>query len=46
MHAFIRSIITDIFDSAIAANVSILYGGSCNAQNAQELFDALMLMVD
>jgi triosephosphate isomerase len=38
MHAFIRGIITDIFDSAIAANVSILYGGSCNAQNAQELF--------
>ncbi len=38
MHAFIRSIITDIFDSSIANNVSILYGGSCNAQNAQELF--------
>lgn len=38
MHAFIRSIITDIYDSAIAANVSILYGGSCNPQNAQELF--------
>jgi triosephosphate isomerase len=38
MHAFIRSIITGIFDSSIANNVSILYGGSCNAQNAQELF--------
>jgi triosephosphate isomerase len=38
MHAFIRSIVTDIFDSSIAANVSILYGGSCNPQNAQELF--------
>ena len=38
MHAFIRSIILDIYDSAIAANVSILYGGSCNPQNAQELF--------
>ncbi len=38
MHAFIRGIISDIYDSAIASNVSILYGGSCNAQNAQELF--------
>lgn len=38
MHAFIRGIITDVYDSAIAANVSILYGGSCNPQNAQELF--------
>jgi triosephosphate isomerase len=38
MHAFIRSIITDIFDSSIANNISILYGGSCNAQNAHELF--------
>lgn len=38
MHAFIRGIVTDIYDSSIAANVSILYGGSCNAQNAQELF--------
>ena len=38
MHAFIRGIITDIFDSSIANNVSILYGGSCNPQNAQELF--------
>lgn len=38
IHAFIRSIITDIYDSAIAKNISLLYGGSCNAQNAQELF--------
>lgn len=38
MHAFIRGIVTDIYDSSIASNVSILYGGSCNAQNAQELF--------
>lgn len=38
MHAFIRNIVTDIYDSSIAGNVSILYGGSCNAQNAQELF--------
>ena len=38
IHAFIRSIITDIYDSAIANNISLLYGGSCNAQNAKELF--------
>lgn len=38
MHAFIRNIITDIYDSAIANNISILYGGSCNAQNAKDLF--------
>jgi triosephosphate isomerase len=40
MHAFIRETIIDLYDSAIATNVSILYGGSCNAQNAQELFSS------
>ncbi len=38
MHAFIRTIISNIYSSEIANSVSILYGGSCNAQNAQELF--------
>jgi triosephosphate isomerase len=38
MHAFIRNLVADIYDSNIANQVSILYGGSCNAQNAQELF--------
>jgi len=38
MHAYIRSIVSDLYDSQLANNVSILYGGSCNAQNAQELF--------
>ncbi|MES2566475.1 MAG: triose-phosphate isomerase [Bacteroidota bacterium] len=38
MHAFIRSIVCDLYDSGIAGNVPILYGGSCNAQNASELF--------
>lgn len=38
MHAYIRSVIADIYDSGIANDVSILYGGSCNPQNAQELF--------
>jgi triosephosphate isomerase len=38
MHAFIRNLVADIYDSGSAANVPILYGGSCNAQNAPELF--------
>ncbi|MES2763385.1 MAG: triose-phosphate isomerase [Bacteroidota bacterium] len=38
MHAYIRNVVSDLYDSGIANNVSILYGGSCNAQNAQELF--------
>lgn len=38
MHAYIRGVIGDIYDSAMAAQVSILYGGSCNPQNARELF--------
>jgi triosephosphate isomerase len=38
MHAYIRNVIADIYDSGIANDVSILYGGSCNPQNAQELF--------
>jgi triosephosphate isomerase (TIM) len=38
MHLFIRKTIAEKFDSTIAANMSILYGGSCNAKNARELF--------
>lgn len=38
IHAFIRNLVSDIYDSNIANSVSILYGGSCNAQNAPELF--------
>lgn len=38
MHAFIRTTAVDIYDSSIAAQVPILYGGSCNAQNAKGLF--------
>lgn len=38
MHAFIRSHIETVFGRAIAQQLPILYGGSCNAQNAQELF--------
>ncbi len=38
MHQFIRKIISDKFGESIAQNCSILYGGSCNASNAAELF--------
>ena len=38
MLAFIRSIIAAKFGQEIAENTSILYGGSCNAKNAPELF--------
>lgn len=38
MHAFIRKTISEAFDSAIATNVSILYGGSVKPSNAEEIF--------
>jgi len=38
MHAFIRSLLTEKYGSEISAEISILYGGSCNAKNAAELF--------
>jgi triosephosphate isomerase len=38
MHAHIRSVIAAKYGEAVGADISILYGGSCNAQNAQELF--------
>lgn len=38
MLAFIRSLIANKYGKEIADNTSILYGGSCNAKNAPELF--------
>jgi triosephosphate isomerase len=38
MHAFIRSLIAEKYGNEVAENTSILYGGSCNAKNAKELF--------
>ena len=38
MHHFIREIIDGKYGSAVAGETSILYGGSCNAGNAKELF--------
>lgn len=38
MHAFIRSLIENKYGTETAFNLHILYGGSCNAKNALELF--------
>ena len=38
MHASIRKTIADKYGKEVADNTSILYGGSCNAGNAKELF--------
>ena len=38
MHAFIRNTIAEKYDASVAENCSILYGGSCNPSNAEQLF--------
>jgi triosephosphate isomerase len=38
MHAFIRSVISTKYAKSISDKTHILYGGSCNAKNAKELF--------
>ena len=38
MHAFIRGLLSSCYGTKISENISILYGGSCNAENAQTLF--------
>lgn len=38
MHAHIRQLVRDKYNEEVAENTTILYGGSCNAKNAQELF--------
>lgn len=38
IHAFIRKTLAGKYGSEVADNTSILYGGSCNASNAKELF--------
>ncbi|MDP2385844.1 MAG: triose-phosphate isomerase [Bacteroidota bacterium] len=38
MHSFIRNRIAHHYNEEIANAISILYGGSCNAQNAKALF--------
>ena len=38
IHAYIRSFIAEKYGQAVADDTSILYGGSCKASNAPELF--------
>ena len=38
VHNAIRSLLRQVYTATLAAQLPILYGGSCNANNAQELF--------
>jgi len=38
MHKEIRNWLTEVYGNETAQSISILYGGSCNAANAKELF--------
>lgn len=38
IHAFIRAEIASQYGQAVADEITILYGGSCNSKNADELF--------
>jgi triosephosphate isomerase len=39
IHAFIRGLLTKKYSEQVAQSISILYGGSCNENNAKELFE-------
>ena len=41
MHHYIRTEVNKKFGKDISENISILYGGSCNPQNAKELFSCM-----
>lgn len=38
IHAFIRNLLSEKYGKEVANNTTILYGGSCNPKNANELF--------
>jgi triosephosphate isomerase len=38
VHAFIRNLLVEKYGNEVAENTSILYGGSCQPNNAIELF--------
>ena len=38
IHAFIRRLLVEKYSLETAEEISILYGGSCKASNAKELF--------
>ncbi len=39
MHKYIRGLIEKKYGENVSDNISILYGGSCNSKNAEELFE-------
>lgn len=39
IHQFIYNLLAEIYSADIASQIPILYGGSCNEKNAQELFE-------
>ncbi|MGB1039716.1 MAG: triose-phosphate isomerase [Flavobacteriales bacterium] len=39
MHAYIRNLVQDKYGKEVSESISILYGGSCKPDNAQELFN-------
>jgi triosephosphate isomerase len=41
MHHFIRSEISKKYGKEISEQIPILYGGSCNSNNAKEIFACL-----
>lgn len=41
IHAYVRTVLVEIFSKEAAESISILYGGSCNAKNAKELFSCI-----
>ena len=38
MHGFIRSSIAKRFSTSLSQSIRIIYGGSCNQDNASEIF--------
>ena len=38
IHAYIRKCVAEVYGEEVAQETSILYGGSCKASNAPELF--------
>jgi triosephosphate isomerase (TIM) len=39
MHGFVRNCLVELFNKGAAEQIPILYGGSCNARNAEALFN-------
>jgi triosephosphate isomerase len=38
MHQYIRSVFSSVYGNEVSDHIRIIYGGSCNAENAQGLF--------